>query len=289
MSNAISSTGSGINDAILQQIQAQLFKKADLNGDGKITAYELSQKSKSAGSSTSSSATNNLFSKLDSDGDGAISRLESDSAIAKMVQAMQSYSGSGAAGGSTAGAAATAPGMDSLLKSLGNAIQSGNSADANSSLASLEKLVSSAGSTTSANNPFLKDLQSIGSDLASGNTTDAQSVLKSIQKKVHGHHHHGPPPADTASGAAGSSATGATATASGMDSLLNILNGSPQSGTNANGNGSPASLGQAAYTSDGANGNMQDFFASAIKSYLQQNMYANTGASMNPTVPSSAA
>ena len=89
MSGSISSIGGGMNSFALKQMQEELFKAGDKNGDGTISKDELSQVAKS-GNNQEGTSVDDMFSQLDSNSDGAISRLESDAAIAKMGQEMQS-------------------------------------------------------------------------------------------------------------------------------------------------------------------------------------------------------
>ncbi len=89
MSGSISSIGGGMNSFALKQMQEELFKAGDKNGDGTISKDELSQVAKS-GNNQDNTSVDDMFSQLDSNSDGAISRLESDAAIAKMGQEMQS-------------------------------------------------------------------------------------------------------------------------------------------------------------------------------------------------------
>ena len=89
MSGSIGSVGGGMNSYALKQMQEELFKAGDKNGDGTISKDELSQVAKS-GNNQEGTSVDDMFSQLDSNSDGAISRLESDAAIAKMGQEMQS-------------------------------------------------------------------------------------------------------------------------------------------------------------------------------------------------------
>ncbi|NVN92007.1 MAG: EF-hand domain-containing protein [Desulfuromonadales bacterium] len=255
MTSSISGTRSSMSATMLKQMQEEMFKKADKNGDGKISADEMSQMAK-AGNSQSSSSSDNMFSQLDTDGDGAISRLESDASIAKMSQQMK---GMGApppppplddtsSSDSTSSDSSSSSTITSLLKTLSTALQSGNTTDANTALTSLEKLASSNSNSnsnsSSSDNPFLKDLQSIGSALSSGDTTGAQSILASVQEKIQNHGAPPPPPDNTSS--ASLSSTSSPSSASEIDSLLKTLESST------------------------SNKDLLNVITSAIKSYMQQ-------------------
>ena len=89
MTSSISGTGGSLSAAYLKQMQEQMFKKADKNSDGSITKDELSQMQSSQKSQNGPSV-DDIFAQMDSDSDGAISRLESDAGIAKLAQQMQS-------------------------------------------------------------------------------------------------------------------------------------------------------------------------------------------------------
>lgn len=84
--SSISGVGSSMNSGMLKQMQETMFKKADKNEDNSISKDEFS----TLGKNKSSAETEALFAQLDSDSNGAISRLESDAAMAKAQQDMQS-------------------------------------------------------------------------------------------------------------------------------------------------------------------------------------------------------
>lgn len=86
--SSISSVSSSMSSTMLKQMQEEMFKRVDANGDSSISKDEFSTLSKSGGTQGSAD-TEAMFAQLDSDSDGAISRLESDAAIAKAGQEMQ--------------------------------------------------------------------------------------------------------------------------------------------------------------------------------------------------------
>jgi Ca2+-binding EF-hand superfamily protein len=87
--SSISSVSSSMSSSMLKQMQEEMFKKADANNDSSISKDEFSAMSKSEDIKSSSDAAT-MFAQFDTDSDGALSRLESDAAIAKAGQEMQS-------------------------------------------------------------------------------------------------------------------------------------------------------------------------------------------------------
>jgi Ca2+-binding EF-hand superfamily protein len=108
MSSSISGVSGGFNAASLKQMQEQMFKAVDSNGDNKIDKSEMSafQKTQQDSGSQGGPSVDEMFKKLDSNSDGAISRLESDAALAKMSQQMQSQPPPQASGGSESNSSA---------------------------------------------------------------------------------------------------------------------------------------------------------------------------------------
>jgi len=74
-----------VSAAALKQLEDNLFRKLDANGDGSITKAEAGKAL--AGEDLSADT---LFKKLDTNGDSAITRSEFDAALAKATQQMQS-------------------------------------------------------------------------------------------------------------------------------------------------------------------------------------------------------
>lgn len=91
MSSSISGVSGGFSAASLKQMQEQMFKAVDSNGDNKIDKSEMSafQKAQEAEGKQGGSSVDEMFKNMDSNSDSAISRLESDAALAKMSQQMQ--------------------------------------------------------------------------------------------------------------------------------------------------------------------------------------------------------
>ncbi len=76
---------SGFDSASISQYRQNMFNKIDADGNGSITKSELEAV---AGSTTSNISIADLISALDSDGDGAISKSESDAALNAAEQRM---------------------------------------------------------------------------------------------------------------------------------------------------------------------------------------------------------
>ncbi len=77
----------GYNPTQFAQMKEQAFKTADANADGSITKGEFSEALSEKGFSTEK--IDSMFNRIDSSGDGSISRLESDTAMEEMKNKMQ--------------------------------------------------------------------------------------------------------------------------------------------------------------------------------------------------------
>ena len=93
MVSSISSSSSSVNAAALKKMQEEMFKAVDSNNDNKIDKAEMSayQQTQQANGQQGGPSVDDIFSKQDTNSDGAISRLESDAGIAKLAQQMQSH------------------------------------------------------------------------------------------------------------------------------------------------------------------------------------------------------
>jgi Ca2+-binding EF-hand superfamily protein len=294
MTSSIGSIGGGMSATALKQMQEQMFKTADINGDNSISKDELSQISKSD-SNQNSSNIDEMFSQLDSNSDGAISRLESDAALAKAGQGMEAQ-GAPPTGSpppppqkdtnsssDTSAAAALYDAMDTnedgvvspselaaaleksqksstaasdpknLLANLGSALQSGNTSDAQSAIATLQNDVSSHNGGQS-NDPFSKDLQSLSDALQSGNLSGAQSIFAGIQEKLSA----GPPDKPAMDGMQSKDGDS-------QDSMIKTL----QAMLDDKGNSSSASA-------ESKNDTLKSILTSALTSYLQQSFSGST-------------
>lgn len=187
MTSSIGGIGGGISASTLKQMQEQMFKTADTNGDSSISKDELSQISKS-GTKQNSTSVDEMFSQLDSDSNGAISRLESDAAIAKAGQGME------AQGPPPQGPPPPPPSEDAAAdtsQSSSDATALYDAMDTNEDgivspselAAALEEAQES--SASAADPRTLMD--NLGNALQSGNISDAQSALSALQKDVSSH------------------------------------------------------------------------------------------------------
>ncbi|MDD2501520.1 MAG: EF-hand domain-containing protein [Geobacter sp.] len=86
--SSIGGIGSSMSSSMLQQMQEERFTKGDTNGDSSISKDEFDALSK-LGKSRGGDDTDAMFAQFDSDSDGALSRLESDAAIARASQEMR--------------------------------------------------------------------------------------------------------------------------------------------------------------------------------------------------------
>lgn len=73
MVSAISS--SGVNASMLKQMQDEMFKKADVNGDGKITKDELNQVAQSKDTQKGPSS-DEVLKSFDTNKDGVVTAME---------------------------------------------------------------------------------------------------------------------------------------------------------------------------------------------------------------------
>ena len=185
MSGSISSVGGGMNSFALKQMQEELFKAGDKNGDGTISKDELSQVAKS-GNNQEGTSVDDMFSQLDSNSDGAISRLESDAAIAKMGQEMQSRGtrpqgpppGAPPAKG---GDNTSDSSQDSDAATIFDAMDTNK--DGTVSLAELTAALASKSDSTSSTGPESL-LNNLSTALESGDISAAREALIALQNEV---------------------------------------------------------------------------------------------------------
>jgi Ca2+-binding EF-hand superfamily protein len=172
----------------LQQMQERMFKAGDKNGDGTISKDEMSQM-QSSNKSQGSFSIDEIFSQIDSDNDGAITRLESDAALAKLSQQAQGAPPPGPPPGPP-----PSPGTDS---SSGESQNSSDTAaifdamdtnkDGKVSLEELTAALEKAQSSLSTNSDPKSLIENLSSALQSGNISDAQEALTALQKDVSAH------------------------------------------------------------------------------------------------------
>lgn len=224
--SSISSVSSSMSSILLKQMQEEMSKSA--NDDSSTSTEELTVLESIQDSD--SSDTESTLALLDSDNNEAISRLESDTAIAKLSQNMQSQSASfkapsagpppsGGAAPSSAGisgddeeeeydemdtnkdgvvsmseraAAMSALGLDSppsepesLLDTISNALEAGDTAAAQAALTALQEQAARR-SNGRTDDPFIKDLQALSSAIESGDISSAQALVAGIEEKMSG-------------------------------------------------------------------------------------------------------
>jgi Ca2+-binding EF-hand superfamily protein len=189
MSSSISGVSGGFSAASLKQMQEQMFKAVDSNGDNKIDKSEMSafQKAQEAEGKQGGPSVDEMFANMDSDSDGAISRLESDAALAKMSQQMQSQPPSGTDSNSSAGL------KDKVFKS---ADQNGDGSISKDELSTLL-------SNSSQSNTTADDLMSALDTNKDGSISKSESDA-AIDKAGQQRHAQGPPPPPSASSSSSS-------------------------------------------------------------------------------------
>jgi Ca2+-binding EF-hand superfamily protein len=183
MSSSISGVGGGFSAASLKQMQEQMFKAVDSNGDNKIDKSEMSafQKAQQADGKQGGPSVDEMFKNMDSNSDGAINRLESDAAIAKISQQMQSQAPLPASDGTDSNSFSVL--KDKVFKS---ADQNG---DGSISKDELSKLLSN----SSQSNTTADDLMSALDTNKDGSISKSESDA-AIDKAGQQRHAHGPPP-----------------------------------------------------------------------------------------------
>ncbi len=298
MTSSISGIGGGFSSSTLKKLQEDMFKTADKNGDGTISKDELSQLSESD-TSQSSTSTDDLFAQMDADNSGAISRLESDAAIAKAGHMHQgppppppeesSDSSSDSTGTDTSTifdamdtnedgkvsaselAAALAKSGDGSsgstranplerdFKALSTALQSGSVADAQNALTALQKDVSSQNGGSS-DDPFSDDLQSLSDALQSGSLSGAQTIFASIQDKLAS----GPPQMADSTQAETADSGSQDTVATTLQALLDAVEKSSSTTDDSD-----------------SNSTLKNILTAALQSYMQQSSstYAQSAAS----------
>jgi len=289
MTSSISGIGGGLSASDLKKMQEQMFKSADKNGDGTISKDELSQMAP-ADNDRNGPSVDDMFSQMDTDGNGAISRLESDAAIAKAGQQMQAQgppppppgnSDSSSSDSTSTDTTTVYDAMDTnkdgkvsaselaaALAKLGGSSSASTSSDPKTLLDNLSTAlqsgnVSDAKSALSAlqkdvashnggssDDPFSKDLQSLSDALESGSMSDAQGIFANIQDKLAS----GPPKDGNVQSAEASGSSSTDTVAQTLQALLDALDKS----SSATGS-----------TTDSGN-SLKEILAAALKSYTQQ-------------------
>jgi len=179
MSSSISGVSGGFSTTSLKQMQEQMFKAVDSNGDNKIDKSEMSasQKAREAEGKQGGPSVEEMFKNMDSNSDSAISRLESDAAIAKMSQQMQAQPPPGSEGISSSDL------KDKVFKS------GDQNGDGSISKDELGKLLSN----SSQSNTTADDLMSALDANTDGSISKSESDA-AIDKAGQQRHAQGPPP-----------------------------------------------------------------------------------------------
>lgn len=92
MISSISGSTGGMSPSYIAQMQDRMFKAMDSNSDGKVDKEEMTQFQTNApqgGPPPGAPRVDELYSKTDEDGDGALSKLEFEAGLAKLSQEMQ--------------------------------------------------------------------------------------------------------------------------------------------------------------------------------------------------------
>lgn len=196
MSSSISGVSGGFSAASLKQMQEQMFKAVDNNGDNKIDKSEMSafQKAQQADGKQGGPTVDEMFTNMDSDSDGAISRLESDAALAKMSQQMQAQPPPGSESNSSS---------DMKDKVFKNGDQNG---DGSISKDELSKLLSNSSQSNTTADDLMNSLDTNKDGSISKSESDA-----AIDKAGQQRHAQGPPlpppPSDSSSSSSDSSSS----------------------------------------------------------------------------------
>jgi len=203
--NDFKNLGSALTTGSLSDAQsAYSTLQADLSTSTSTSTSTATSSSASTGSTTGSnplaSDLASLGSALDS---GSLTDAQQQFAeIQKHMQGrgefarqqleMQSTDATSSATQSTSSSDQSDP-LAEDFQSLGSALTSGNIADAEQSLTTLQNDLSAQGLSSSSDNPLSKDLTSLSDALSSGDLSSAQQEFASIQQKM-SHHPQGPPP-----------------------------------------------------------------------------------------------
>ncbi len=186
--SSISSIGNSVGSTMLKQMQEEMFKKVDTNGDGSISKEEFSQLSNS-GESQGGLDAESMFTSLDADNDGAINRLESDASIARLAQQMESR-GAGPQGQPPGPPPSGGSGLSGKTEESANASTIFDEMDTNQdgtvSLAELTAALESQDKNSSSSNPESL-LENIGTALQSGDISSAKELLAALQQDVTAH------------------------------------------------------------------------------------------------------
>jgi Ca2+-binding EF-hand superfamily protein len=208
----------GFASSAIKQFQQNLFSQIDLNGDGSVSKTELEQAVTKAGGGTQ--AADALYSVLDPNNSGGfgeqqLAQVLPGTGFSDQVQAqLIGYQAQG-----WPGASRTQPGGQ-LAQSLFSQIDSNG--DGAISQTELEQAVTKAGGTKEAADALYAKLDPNGT----GSVSQQQLAQSLFQAFPHHHHHHGGE-TSPASATGGSSATDSGNAADALTSLFNADGGGP--------------------------------------------------------------
>jgi Ca2+-binding EF-hand superfamily protein len=233
----------GFNPAAIQLFQQNLFSQIDLNGDGSVSKSELEQAVSHAGGSTQ--AADALYSVLDPNNSGGFSEQQlaqvlPGAAFSDQMQAqIISFQAQGWPG-------APQPGADPA-QTLFSQIDSNG--DGSISKAEFEQAVTAVGGTQQAADALYAKFDPNGTGSVS-----EQQLASLLQSLPHHHHHHG----------GGGGAAGGNSAADALTSLFNADGGGPDN--------SPLQIAQNMFTQIDSNGD-----GSITQSELEQAVTAAGG------------
>jgi Ca2+-binding EF-hand superfamily protein len=209
----------GFASSAIKQFQQNLFSQIDLNGDGSVSKSELEQAVTKAGGATQ--AADALYSVLDPNNSGGfgeqqLAQVLPGTGFSDQVQAqLIGYQAQG-----WPGASRTQPGGQ-LAQSLFSQIDSNG--DGSISQTELEQAVTKAGGTKEAADALYAKLD----PNVTGSVSQQQLAQSLFQAFPHHHHHHHGGETSPASATDGSSATDSASAADALTSLFNADGGGP--------------------------------------------------------------
>src|ERR1700722_20205516 len=252
--------GGGFTPSAIKQFQQNLFSQIDANGDGLVSKTELEQAVTKAGGGTQ--AADALYSVLDPNNSGGFSEqqlaqvLPSSGFSDQMRAQMIGYQAQG-----WPGASSTQPGGQ-LAQNLFSQIDSNG--DGSISQSELEQAVTKAGGTKAAADAFYAKLDPNGT----GSVSEHQFAHGLSQSMPHHHHHHHGGGGSEASAAGATDDGSAAGDGSAADALTSLFNA--DSGGAGN---SPVQIAQNMFSQIDSNGD-----GAITQSELEQAVTAPGGA-----------
>ena len=166
-------SGGGFNMSAMKQMQQDMFKAMDSNGDNKVDKNEMSafKKSQESSGMQGGPSVDEMFKNSDSNADGGITLQEMQDSMAKVAQQMMQ--------GQTSGMSDNNPmaKMKQNFSDLGSALKSGNIDEAKKAFAKLqENAPKQAGSNS--------EIDSLSKALESGDLQAAQEAYSKIEDKM---------------------------------------------------------------------------------------------------------